>query len=55
MARYTVTYTLEGAMDFEADTEEQAREMFEESDESEKAGNTFCSGWQINDVYYRGE
>lgn len=53
MAIYTVTYQLEGAVDIEADSPEEAREKFEEMDESEKDGNTFCGGWTINDVYYR--
>ncbi|QTE71853.1 hypothetical protein JRC49_03200 [Clostridiales bacterium FE2011] len=48
--KYTVTYMLEGAVDIEADSEEEARERFEEMDESEKAGNTFCGAWQIDDV-----
>ena len=47
---YTVTYSIEGAMDIEADSYEEARERFEETDESEKAGNTFCMGWEITDV-----
>lgn len=55
MAIYTVTYMIEGAVDVEADSPEEARDRFEEMDESEKAGNTFCGGWTIDDVRYRHE
>ncbi len=55
MAKYTVTYKLEGAIDVEADSYEEACERFADIDESEKAGNTFCMGWQIDDVYLKAD
>jgi len=55
MATYTVTYKIEGAVDVEADSYEEARDRFEEMDESEKVGNTFCGGWEIDDVHFKHE
>lgn len=55
MSKYTITYSLEGAVDVEADSEEEARDRFEEMDEQEKAGNTFVGCWQISDIRRTGD
>ena len=49
METYRVWYTMEGYIDVEAESEQEALQKFGECSENELEGNLFC-GAQVSDV-----
>ena len=50
MATWTISYMMEGAVDVEADSYEEALEAFEDLSDHTLKANTFGCGWEVSDV-----
>ena len=54
MSKYYVTFKIEGSIDVEADSFEEAREKFYKLSDVELLDNCYI-GANIDDIYYEGE